>query len=127
MLGGVRSKRDLTCTRAIRSAVPVLILRIGQSVGFDVAGTVSKGAAGDLPVAFAEEGAGAGCADGGLAQDAGQVGIAVAGGAPIFLLRGGFLHPGSELRPGGQVARVGKRVMSRPTSAPRSGRANAPP
>ena len=42
-------------------------------------GLLGAAAAGDPPVAFAEEGVGAAGADGGLAEDAGQVAVAVAG------------------------------------------------
>jgi len=45
-------------------------------------------AAGDAPVPFAEEGVSFGGAGGGVAQDGGQVGVAVAGGALAFLLPG---------------------------------------
>ena len=65
-------------------------------------------AAGDPPVALAEEGVGPGGSDGGLAEDAGQVGVAVAGGAVAFLLPGGFLDAWRVLRPGDQVAGGGE-------------------
>ena len=45
-------------------------------------------APGDAPVPLAEEGVGLGGARGGVAEDAGQVGVAVPGGAVAFLLPG---------------------------------------
>ena len=60
-------------------------------------------AAGDAPVAFAEEGVGPAGADGGLAEDAGQVAVAVPGRAVALLLAGGVVDAGCELRPGHQV------------------------
>jgi hypothetical protein len=47
----------------------------------------------DPPVAVAEEGVGPGYPDGGLAQDAGEMPVAVAGGPAAFLLPGGIFHP----------------------------------
>ena len=68
-------------------------------------GSFLAAAAGDPPVALAEEGVGPAGADGGLAQDPGQVGVAVPGGAVALLLAGGFLDAGGELGPGRQVRR----------------------
>src|SRR5690348_13744818 len=72
----------------VRAEVVVAGLGVGQQVPEDHqegaadgdVGFVLAAAAGDPPVAFAEEGVGAGGADGGLAQDAGQVAVAVPGG-----------------------------------------------
>ena len=55
-------------------------------------GFVRAAAAGDRPVVLAREAAGVGGSDGGFAQDAGQVGVAVPGGALASLL---FLPAGS--------------------------------
>ena len=49
-------------------------------------GLLLAAASGDAPVAFAEEGVGAAGGDGGLAEDPGQVAVAVAGGAVALLL-----------------------------------------
>src|SRR4029077_12399525 len=67
-------------------------------------GFVLAAAAGDPPVAFAEEGVGSGGADGGFAEDPGQVAVVVPGGALAFLLPGRFLDPGRVFGPGRQVA-----------------------
>src|SRR4051812_31877247 len=58
---------------------------------------------GDAAVALAEEGVGAGGADGGLAEDAGEV--AVAAGRLARWAAGGFVDSGREAGPGGQVRR----------------------
>jgi hypothetical protein len=70
----------------------------------------------DAPVAFAEEGVGLGGRGGGLAEDALEVGVALAG------LAGAVLGPGldgarAELRPRTRWPAVGNRVMSSPISA----------
>src|SRR5215472_12472274 len=54
-------------------------------------GALGAAAAGDAPVSFAEEGVGLGGSGGGVAQDGGQVGVAVPGRAFAFLLPGRFL------------------------------------
>src|SRR5687768_5487525 len=61
--------------------------------------------AGDPPVAFTEEGVGSGRADGGLAQDAGQVAVAMPGRPTALLLARGLLDPGRELGPRSQMVR----------------------
>ena len=55
-------------------------------------GFVLAPAAGDPPVPLAEEGVGARGADDGLAQDPGQVAVAVAGGVLALLLSGRLFH-----------------------------------
>lgn len=62
-------------------------------------GFLLSSASGDAAVAFAEESVGSGRADSGLAQNPGQVAIAVSGRAGAFLLPSGFLDAGGELRP----------------------------
>ena len=49
-------------------------------------GLLLAAAAGDASVAFAEEGVGPAGGDGGLAEDRGQVAVAVAGGAAALVL-----------------------------------------
>src|SRR5512146_2310726 len=67
----------------------------GSADGDD--GFLLPASAGQASVAFAEEGVGlAGC-HGGLAQDAGQVAIAVAGGVLALLLPGGLADDRGEL------------------------------
>src|SRR3954468_21320780 len=66
-------------------------------------GSLLVAASGDAPVALAEEGVGATGADRGLAHDAGQVAVAVAGAGVALLAAGGFADSGCEPRPGGQV------------------------
>ena len=73
-------------------------------------GFLAAAAAGDPPVALAGEGAGPGCSGDGLAEDAGEIPVAVPSGPAVFLRPGGFLDPGCELRPGGQVAGGGEPV-----------------
>ena len=58
---------------------------------------------GDASVAFAEEGVGSAGDGGGLAEDPGQVAVAVPGGAVALLLPAEDLMPGRELRPRAQV------------------------
>ena len=73
---------------------------------------------GDPSVALAQEGVGPGGADGGLAQDPGQVGVALAGGVLALLPAGGLADDRERTwprRPGAPA--VGNRVMSTPTSA----------
>ena len=63
---------------------------------------------GDAPVAFAEEGVGSCGAYGRLAEDAGQVAVAVPGGAVALGLAGRGADAGGELRPRTQVPRGGE-------------------
>jgi hypothetical protein len=51
-------------------------------------GPLGATAAGDAPVTLPEEGVGLAGRDGGLAEDPGQVGVAVAGGGRAFALAG---------------------------------------
>src|SRR5215218_6827238 len=62
-------------------------------------------ASGDPPISLAEEGVGAGGADGGLAQNAGQVAVALAAGRLARGSAGGFVDSRRESGPGGQVRR----------------------
>jgi hypothetical protein len=80
-------------------------------------GLLFTAAAGDAPVAFAEEDVGLSRGDGGVAQYPGEVGVAVAGGVLALLLPGGLLDPGRELRQDTKCPEVGKRSMSTPISA----------
>jgi len=80
-------------------------------------GFLAAAAAGDPPVALSRERVGAGDGGGGVAEDPGQVAVAVAGGVLALLLPGGLLDAGGELGPGDQVARCGNRPMSIPISA----------
>jgi hypothetical protein len=58
---------------------------------------------GDASVVFAEEGGGSAGGDGCLAQDSGQVGVAVAGAGAAFVLSGRFPDTGGEACPGRRV------------------------
>src|SRR3954468_2122452 len=80
-------------------------------------GLLGSAAAGQASVALAEEGLGAAGADCGLAEDAGEVAVAVPGAAGALLLPCGFLDPGGEARPRGEVGRRGKAGHVTPTSA----------
>ena len=73
----------------------------GPADGHD--GFLAAAAAGDAPVPLAQEGVGAARRGGSVAEDPGQVAVAVAGGVLAFLLPGGFLDAGGELGPGDQV------------------------
>src|SRR3954469_8566656 len=66
-------------------------------------GFLLTAAPGDPAVALPEEGLGVRRADRGLAQDPGQVGVAVSGGAGAVLLVGGFPATGGEPRPRGEM------------------------
>src|SRR5215218_3364404 len=67
-------------------------------------GLLGAAAAGDAPVALAEEGVGLAGGRGGLAQHPGQVGVAVPGGGLAFLLAGRLLDAGRKPGPGDQMA-----------------------
>src|SRR5215813_13687327 len=73
----------------------------GPADGHD--GFLAAPAAGDPPVPLAQEGVGAGGGGGGVAENPGQVAVAVPGGVLAFLLPGGLLDAGGELGPGDQV------------------------
>ena len=60
-------------------------------------------AAGDAPVALAQEGVGPAGGRGGLGQHPRQVGVAVPGRSAALALAGGLLDAGGELGPGDQV------------------------
>src|SRR3954471_12407957 len=66
---------------------------------------VLAAAAGDAPVALTQEGVGAGRADRGLPENAGQVAVAVTGAGVALLPAGGLADSGGEPGPGGQVRR----------------------
>ena len=99
----------------VGAEVVEVAVRVGQQVPDDDQGGAADGdhgslraaASGDAPVAFTEEGVGAGGADGGFAEDAGEVAVAVPAGG-VALLAGGFLHAGCEPGPGCQVAGGGE-------------------
>jgi hypothetical protein len=74
-----------------------MITSRGPAGGDD--GFLGAAAAGDAPVPLAQEGIGAAGGGGGVAEDPGQVAVAVTGGALAFLLPGGFLDAGGELGP----------------------------
>jgi hypothetical protein len=64
----------------------------GASDGYQ--GAFVAASSGDAPVALPEEGVGAAGSDGGLAQDLGQVAVAVPSGAVAFGFAGRGLDPG---------------------------------
>jgi len=66
-------------------------------------GTFGAAAPGDAAVLLAQEGAGLGRASGSLAQDGGQVDVAVAGRAVAFLLGCRLLDARGKTGPGGEV------------------------
>jgi hypothetical protein len=74
-------------------------------------GFLLAAAAGDAPVAFAQERVGLACSDGGLAQDPGQVAVPVPGGSGALLATGGLFdlwgEPGSAL----PISRAATRAM----------------
>jgi len=74
-------------------------------------------AAGDAPAAFAQERVGSARPDGCLAQDPGQLAVAVTGGSGALLTARGFLDAGGEHGYAARCAGMGKWVMSAPTSA----------
>jgi len=80
-------------------------------------GALGAAAAGDAPVAFAEDGAGLGGSGGGFTKNGGRVGVAVAGGALAVLVAGRFRDAGGQPGPGDQVPGGGERVMPVPISA----------
>lgn len=63
-------------------------------------GAFLASSSGDAPVAFTEEGARAADADCGFAEDAGEVAVAVSGGAVAFGFAGRGVDARGELRPG---------------------------
>src|SRR3954452_24218647 len=85
----------------VRAEVVEVGVRVGEQVpddGQDRAadrdeGFLGSAAAGQASVAFAEEGLGAAGADRGLAEDAGQVAVAMPGAAGALLLARRFLDP----------------------------------
>ena len=81
---------------------------------------------GEAPVTLTQERVGLARADGGLAQDPGQVAVTVSGGAGALLAACGLLDAGANRAQDERWAGVGKRVMSRPTSAMITAAAVAP-
>src|SRR4029453_3689688 len=71
-------------------------------------GPLGAAAAGDGPVALAQEGVGPAGGRGGLPEHAGQLRVAVAGGALALGLACGLLDTRGEAGPGGQMARGGE-------------------
>src|SRR5215216_4005769 len=71
----------------------------------------------DAPVALSQEGVGLAGGHGGLPEHAGQVAVAVPGGALALLLACRLLDARGELGPRGQVASRGEAAMSVPISA----------
>ena len=106
----------------VGAEVDVFQVRVGQQVPDDDQHGAADGderslvasSAGQSAVAGAEEGLGSPGPGDGVTEGAGQVPVAVPGGAPAFLLAGRLLDPGGEPGPGGQVRRGGEAAHVHP-------------
>lgn len=77
-------------------------------------GLLPASPSGQAPVALTEDRGGAAGGNGGFAQGAGEVAVAVPGGAAALLPAGGFLDPGAKRAHEHRCAAVENRLMSTP-------------
>src|SRR4051794_15403977 len=118
----------------VRAEVGVAGLGIGQQVPDDDHdgaadrddGLFLASSAGDAPVTFTEEGVGASGADSGLAQQPGQVAVAVPGAATALLLPGGLADSRGEPGPGREMPRGREAGHVQPDLSDHPGRGDGP-